>query len=477
MRIRMMKQDRHQTALWLNIIVLTLGRSFLDVWPDMVGHSPALVSVNALIETSLPNGRVLFSLGICVGALLIMLFPQRAQKHWHSLAGACLLLSLLSTGGYALVAWGGIQVDASAVGSAAFMIGFSYGITQAMLLCATARIPRFSTIVWFVALSRILKTVIVEASAAFPPSVQIVLTVASPLIAVVAAMVATKSMDRQERMPIRSKKFKEFSYTEVLLGMFLIVFACFCAVARSFSTLGFWGYEHVIDPGMLWPTLPTMGIFLVLVYIVFARHSEKDIVNRLIVACIMVLGFIVLVDSNVLALVGVPSSGTVALRTMIEMFAQYLSWIAAIAVMRTLAMPPLRIMGIRQFTMSSLSVVILLVMSGSSELGKTIVTVMLYTITVVALLVIQRKYKEGMSHPSSGDVLLEERCRLTAERYRLSPRETEVLALLAQGRSRAFIQEELFLSDSTVKTHIRNIYQKVGVHNKQDIITLINECR
>lgn len=55
----------------------------------------------------------------------------------------------------------------------------------------------------------------------------------------------------------------------------------------------------------------------------------------------------------------------------------------------------------------------------------------------------------------------------------LSPRETEVLYLLAQGRSRTFIQSELYLSDGTVKTHIRHIYQKLDVHSKQELISLI----
>ena len=48
----------------------------------------------------------------------------------------------------------------------------------------------------------------------------------------------------------------------------------------------------------------------------------------------------------------------------------------------------------------------------------------------------------------------------------LSPREAEVLELLAQGLSVAGIARRLFISESTAKTHISNIYDKLGAHNR-----------
>lgn len=60
-----------------------------------------------------------------------------------------------------------------------------------------------------------------------------------------------------------------------------------------------------------------------------------------------------------------------------------------------------------------------------------------------------------------------------ASHYALSPRETEVFVLLAQGRTRAFIQDELVLSSSTVKTHVSHIYAKMEVHDRQEMMDLI----
>ena len=52
----------------------------------------------------------------------------------------------------------------------------------------------------------------------------------------------------------------------------------------------------------------------------------------------------------------------------------------------------------------------------------------------------------------------------------LSSRETEVLQQLADGRSVADISKRLFLSESTVKTHISNIYSKLGASNRASAI-------
>jgi len=46
----------------------------------------------------------------------------------------------------------------------------------------------------------------------------------------------------------------------------------------------------------------------------------------------------------------------------------------------------------------------------------------------------------------------------------LTPREREVLSLMAEGRNNAGIARRLFLTDRTVETHIASIMQKLGLH-------------
>jgi|GEM_PF-4707561 len=64
-------------------------------------------------------------------------------------------------------------------------------------------------------------------------------------------------------------------------------------------------------------------------------------------------------------------------------------------------------------------------------------------------------------------------CRIVAERYGLSERESEILVYFAKGRNSAYIQEKLFLSKNTVNSHRKHIYTKLGVHSNQELIDLV----
>ena len=62
--------------------------------------------------------------------------------------------------------------------------------------------------------------------------------------------------------------------------------------------------------------------------------------------------------------------------------------------------------------------------------------------------------------------------RASDDRPRLSEREQEVLELLAEGLGTGAIAGRLYLSESTAKTHIARIYQKLGATNRaQALVT------
>lgn len=66
-------------------------------------------------------------------------------------------------------------------------------------------------------------------------------------------------------------------------------------------------------------------------------------------------------------------------------------------------------------------------------------------------------------------------CEIVADRYLLSRREAEVLFLLAKGRNAAFIQEKLFISEGTARTHMRHIYAKLNVHSQKELMDLVEQ--
>ena len=56
--------------------------------------------------------------------------------------------------------------------------------------------------------------------------------------------------------------------------------------------------------------------------------------------------------------------------------------------------------------------------------------------------------------------------RVRSGRPTLSPRETEILELLAEGLANRQISKRLFISEATVKTHLVHVYDKLGVDSR-----------
>jgi DNA-binding NarL/FixJ family response regulator len=65
---------------------------------------------------------------------------------------------------------------------------------------------------------------------------------------------------------------------------------------------------------------------------------------------------------------------------------------------------------------------------------------------------------------------LRRRDTITAAKPILTPRETEVLMRLVHGDSVAAVARQLYMSESTVKTHVGKVYEKLGAHNRASAI-------
>jgi response regulator RpfG family c-di-GMP phosphodiesterase len=74
-----------------------------------------------------------------------------------------------------------------------------------------------------------------------------------------------------------------------------------------------------------------------------------------------------------------------------------------------------------------------------------------------------QKYRDPRLVPANGSAV---------PRTQLSPREREVITLLAQGLNGEEIAETLFLSPATIRTHVRNAMQKVGARTRAHMIAV-----
>ena len=66
-------------------------------------------------------------------------------------------------------------------------------------------------------------------------------------------------------------------------------------------------------------------------------------------------------------------------------------------------------------------------------------------------------------------------CSRAAATFRLTPREEEILALLAEGLTASEVAEQLIIGLATAKSHMRSIYAKMGVHTQSDLILTLRK--
>ncbi|MEC4271931.1 helix-turn-helix transcriptional regulator [Adlercreutzia sp. R25] len=122
--------------------------------------------------------------------------------------------------------------------------------------------------------------------------------------------------------------------------------------------------------------------------------------------------------------------------------------------------------------------------AGMADSGDTSFAGLLL-IALVALAMIAVPQKDSVTEGSSPvgssltidsvDEAIGRACLQLQSRFGLSDRETEIAALLAKGRTRPYIREQLFISTNTVATHIKHIYQKLGIHSKEELIDMVNK--
>jgi DNA-binding NarL/FixJ family response regulator len=89
----------------------------------------------------------------------------------------------------------------------------------------------------------------------------------------------------------------------------------------------------------------------------------------------------------------------------------------------------------------------------------------------------QEEILAGVRAVARGDVALAPRIaavlvqRVKTPAPSLSPRETEVLRLVAAGKSNPSIATELYVGEATVKTHLLHVFEKLGVSDRTRAVT------
>jgi len=82
-----------------------------------------------------------------------------------------------------------------------------------------------------------------------------------------------------------------------------------------------------------------------------------------------------------------------------------------------------------------------------------------------------------VSAVGSGQSVVPREMRASVERPAFSHRERQVLTYVSQGLTNAQIADELFLSESTIKSHLSSAFQKFGVRSRREAAALFLELQ
>ncbi len=67
-----------------------------------------------------------------------------------------------------------------------------------------------------------------------------------------------------------------------------------------------------------------------------------------------------------------------------------------------------------------------------------------------------------------------ERCATLAHAYGLTTREGEILVYLGRGHSSAYVADVLVVAESTVRSHRKNIYRKLGINSREELLEMLD---
>lgn len=118
------------------------------------------------------------------------------------------------------------------------------------------------------------------------------------------------------------------------------------------------------------------------------------------------------------------------------------------------------------FFLASISGALVSMLVPNSRMVCGIVAIVLLVVT----LVFARGFKSGEATALADGQTRNELLHNRAIQAGLTPRETDVYLLLVEGNSLKRIAEELYVSENTLKTHRTNIYQKMGVESRQELL-------
>lgn len=452
------------------------------LWCMLVSHT---LGFSATLGSEMPvNSRLYYLSGILTLALFYVAFPRLSERSDGLLKFAVPFLAVAGTLSYGLSYRQSFLPPEILSICGLFSIGLCFFWFLARSVVVFSRLWGFAKSVWVVSFGIALKVLLVPLiGAVSSPQVQMAIALILPFVVVGLGEVPTRMLrallDECADLPYEAPSAPTSKMFKCSVAALLVVSAVLLGVIRSVSDLGLWGGDAA---QVSWvATLVSAVAVIAFAAVLLVPMESWSIVFRFQPAILLVLLglFVVVLQAQ-----GEGAALVAEVVRIDELCAHGLYWSVVVAALGAVRVPSYRVVGAAEAMFAAVSIAWLLWLRSSALMSNVYVLLAAYGAVVVVIVV---TWQSGKSRSANEEITASEgdpsvsplarsvadACMELAASYGLSPRETEVFVLLAQGRTRAFIQDQLVLSGSTVKTHVGHIYAKLGVDGRQEMMDVI----
>lgn len=477
-------------------VMALIGLSAMGVWVNLVGYGGVFLEP-ASTDTSLEITRYAYHAGRVAVSLLFLLTPTLFERFGRGMRTYLPLLMCFCTAGFA-IAFHQTLVPPEILGAAvSFVLGIGYLWIVGSFYIALARAVSFRAAIVITLVSQVIEQVVsVVASSVLNPFAQIAVCCVCPLIGLITLARAWQPRPVTGDDTVADKARSHLYLLLVASGVAIVTLS-------AVSNVGIWGnarFEYVADDAFTSWTRTCLACVLLTVCALatLVAPADKPLGYRYQVPFLVIVGCFMLAVLKQVFPVGWSEPYTVVLLAA-EFFSHVLTWTLVMNAEKDLAGPSYFNVGMTIAPYSICSIGWIFLLETDQTASAFVVLAVSYALIIVVAVHPRLLYERRQRTLTSADDLneytiegepeipvesngaavvevVDRRCALLGERYKLSQRETEVLSLLAQGRSRPAIQRELVLSEGTVKTHIAHIYEKMGVGSRQEVFDIVYDA-
>lgn len=464
----MLSAIKHYRTAWC----VAVGWALLAAWADLFGHSAGFAqSYSGLV--GLGNMRIYWLVGLLLLSAAMAAFPRAFERSKRILFFCMPLAASFGTMAFAVAAQQAFfQPEAIAL-LGIVVAGAGYAWFTFLFCGILAETQSMSCAIGGIVASLALKTALVQVfTGALSEAAQVGLAIVLPFAIAALAEAGERGprtrTDLDEWVPAPDAPASYRYVAPQILAAALAV-----ATTRVLTPLGFFGDPLNQFMGAMPIVVGTISMIAVLVglsYVVLAKRTKIHLNRRFMPAFLVVL-IAFFVSALTPSSQGIVSAAAEVFITAVEALAHALFWTLVVTAIRLGGASRFRVVGLSTGFYDAVSIIWVAWFFSLGVMSNAAVLLVAFVLVMLVIWLIDRG--GGEERPATPPELIVDRRGEIAERAGLSPRETEVFMMLAQGRSRAFISEELVLSEGTVKTHISHIYTKLNVHGRQEMFDLL----